>query len=277
MKLRTIAAPLVLLACLAGFANAQQGQTALTQTTLAGPVTGPSLYSGTTPTLQSYICLASVTGISAPVLPGTPVSVIYVDHEAMGVFNVSTATSCVTVNRGYLSTQASPHVTGQMVLISNVYNTSAVTGGNPLPSGFYGSDPPQGSTCSAGVPTTPWVNVITGAQWLCSTSTNTFVPGFNNPLGAVSPGLVNTIASVAGAETVPGPYFAISGTNAITSFTIPVGFAATAGGYGTFCVYPTGAFTTTATNNIASASTAVVGKTLCFTWNPTTAKFSASY
>jgi len=278
MNYRKIAASLVLLAALAHFACAQQGQTTLTSTTLAGPVTGPSGYSGTTQTLQTFVCLASVTGISAPLLPGTPVSVIYIDREAMGVWSVSTATNCVTVNRGYLSSQASPHVTGQYVLIAPAYNTTAVTGGNPVPSGFYPVDPPQGSTCSAGTPTIPWVNVLTGAQWLCSNSTNTFVPGWNNPLAFTSPGLVSTTAASTGAQVVPGPYFALSGTNAITSFTLPVGFNNTAtGGYGSFCIYPTGAFTTTATNNIVNATTAVVGKLLCYTWNPTTSKFANSY
>jgi len=274
MTLRKIAALLVLLAGLAGFAVAQ---TSLTQTTLAGAVTGPSLYSGTSPTLQTFICLASVTGISAPILPGTPVSVIYVDREAMGVWTVNTTSGCLTVNRGYLGTQASPHVTGQMVLVAVLYQTTLGTGGNPLPSGLFQQDPPQGGTCTAaGIPATPWVNVLTGAQWLCSVA-GTWVPGFNNPLSTSSPGLVSTTAASTGAQVIPGPYFALSGTNAITSFTIPVGFNATAGGYGSFCIYPTGAFTTTATNNIVNATTAVVGKLLCYTWNPTTSKFANSY
>ena len=278
MNLRKIAALLILLAGLASFALAQQGQVTLTSTTLAGPVTGPSLYSGTSPTLQTFVCLAAVTGIAAPLLPGTPVSVIYIDREAMGVFSVSTTTNCVTVNRGYLGTQASPHVTGQYVLIAPAYNTTAGIGANPVPSGFYNVDPPQGGTCSAGVPTIPWVNVSTGAQWLCSSSTSTWVPGWNNPLAFTSPGLVSTTAASTGAQAVPGPYFALSGTNAITSFVPGIGFNSTAtGGGGTFCIYPTGAFTTTATNNIVNATTAVVGKLLCYTFNPTTGKFANTY
>jgi hypothetical protein len=277
MNFRKIAAICIVLAGLAGNALAQQGQTSLTQTTLSSAVTGPAGYSGTSPTIQTTVFLASVTGIAAPLLPGTPVSVIYVDREAMGVFGVSTTLNSVNVIRGYLGTQASPHSSGQMVLIANLYQTTNATGANPLPSGLFQQDPPQGATCSAGVPTIPWVNVLTGAQWLCSSSTSTWVPGWNNPLAFTSPGLVSTTAASTGAQVVPGPYFALSGTNAITSFTIPVGMDATAVGYAQFCIYPTGAFTTTATNNIVNATTAVVGKLLCYTWNPTTAKFANTY
>lgn len=282
MNFRKIAALLLLVASLAGFAMAQQGQATLLQTTLAGAVTGPSLYSGTTPTLQTFICLASVTGISAPLLPGTPVSVIYIDREAMGVFNVSTSTNCVTVNRGYLSTQASPHVTGQMVLISNAYNTTAVTGGNPLPSGFYPVDPPQGGTCSAGVPTIPWVNVVTGAQWLCSTITNSWVPGWNNPLVGFSAGQTASVASAAGAITPSGPLFQITGSAAVTGFNVATGamtgFNSTAAGYGCFTVVGASGNTATwtAAGNIAIAGTFTPLKMFIFCWNPSTQKFYPS-
>ena len=40
---------------------------------------------------------------------------------------------------------------------------------------------------------------------------------------------------------------------------------------------PTGIFTLTATNNIAVAATAIVGKLLCETWDLGQAKFIASY
>ena len=279
MTYRKIAASLVLLAGLASLAFAQQGQTTLIQTTLNGAVTGPSGYSGTTPTLQTFICLASTTGIAAPVLPGTPVSVIFVDREAMGVFQVNTTTNCVLVNRGYLSTQASPHVTGQMVLVANQYNTNQQYGGNPLPSGFYNADPPQGGTCNSGVPTIPWVNVSTGAQWLCSTITNTWVPGWNNPEAQVAPGLTASVASAAGAITPSGPYFTITGSAAVTGFNVAtgnmVGFNSTAAGYGCFLVRSANGTTATWTNagNIAIAGTFTANKVFEFCWDPNTSKF----
>jgi hypothetical protein len=273
---RKVAVFLVLLAGLAGFATAQQGQANLTQTTLAGAVTGPSGYSGTTPTLQTYICLASVTGISTPILPGTPVSVIFVDREAMGVFNVSTSTSCVTVNRGYLGTQASPHLNGDMVLISNLYNTTAVTGGNPLPSGFYNVDPPQNGTCNAGVPTIPWVNVSTGAQWLCSTITGSWVPGWNNPLSYVSPVPTTAVAS-ATTITPSGPFFHLTGTTPVTTITQPIGCNATGVGYCSFTIIAdTGTSSMLATGGnleIGAAITTLTGNQYTFLWDAKNSKW----
>ena len=272
---KKIASLLVLLVGLAALGVAQQGQNSLTQTTLASAVTGPALYSGTSPTIQQTVYLASVSGISAPLLPGTPVSIIYVDREAMAVWAVNTSLSSVTVSRGYLGTQASPHVSGDMVLVAPVYNPA--NGGNPVPNGLFGSDPPQGGTCSSGVPTIPWVNVITGAQWLCSTITNTWVPGFNNPLSLVSAGLTTSVASVAGATLPSGPLFIITGTNAVTGWTIPVGFNATSAGYGCFSVIGgSGPATWTAAGNIAVAGTFTANKLFVFCWNPSTSKFQPS-
>jgi hypothetical protein len=76
---------------------------------------------------------------------------------------------------------------------------------------------------------------------------------------------------VAGATSVSGPLFHITGTNAITSFTLPVGFK------GGFCVIPDGAFTTVAGNNIAEATTADANQTLCFTYDENTADLYPSY
>jgi hypothetical protein len=271
-----IRALLVFLAALVGFAA---GQTSLTQTTLASAVTGPAYYnglaSGSAP-LQTTIYLTSVSGIAAPTLPGSPVSWIYVGREAMGVFAVNTSLNNVSVRRGDLGTQAAPHPTGDMVLISLPLNVA--NGGNPVANGFFNSDPPLNGNCIAtATGVSPWVNVTTAAQWLCSPTSNTWVPGFYNPLNPGYMGDMGTVASVAGACSILGPFYRMSGTNACSSFTIPIGMDATAVGQASFCVYPTAAFTTTATNNIASASTAVIGKMLCFTWNPSTSKFSASY
>lgn len=274
-SIRKIAALLILVAGLAGLSF---GQTALTQTTLSTAVSGPAFYSGTSSIISSTVTLAACTGIAAPLLPGTPSSILYVGREAMGVLVWNTSTCSGTVFRGYLGTQPAPHPSGDMVLYGPNYATTLAQGGNPVPNGFFQQDPPLNGSCTpSATPATPWINVLTGYQWLCSPTSGTWIPGFNNPTTGSSDGDMGTVASAAGAQTVLGPFFRISGTNAITSFTIPLGLDATAVGYGSFCVYPTGAFTTTATNNIASASTAVVGKTLCFTWNSATSKFSASY
>lgn len=274
MTFKKIAVSLVLLAALAGFAV---GQTALVQTTLSGAVSGPALYSGTSPTISQTVCLASVTGIGGPILPGTPVSVIYVDREAMGVFSVNSSTGCLVVNRGYLGTQASPHVSGQMVLVAPQYQTTLGVGANPLPSGLFQQDPPYGGTCTpSNTPTTPWVNVLTGAQWLCSSITGGWVPGWSNPLSAPPTwGQTATVASAAGAITPSGPYFNISGTSAITGFNIPVGFNTNIGGC--FTANPTGIWTWTAAGNIATAGTTTAATTpVTFCWNVVSQKWIPS-
>lgn len=137
------------------------------------------------------------------------------------------------------------------------------------PNWFRDYDPSGGCTL-ANTYITPWVNTTNGLEWLCSTVTSSWVPGFQNIAGDAAQ-VSATVASVA-ALLPSGPLFEVSGTVAITSISIPLGFVG-----GTFCMIPTGVFTLTATNNIAAASTAIVGKTLCETWDAGQAKFAASY
>lgn len=264
---------LVLVAC----AGLSFGQTALTQTTLTTSVTGPALYSGGSPVISQTVCLASATGIGNPILPGTPVSVIYVDREAMGVFNVNATSGCMIVNRGYLGTQASPHNSGDMVLVAPQYQTTLAFGGNPNPNGFFAQDPPYGGSCvAASTPTTPWVNVLTGAQWLCSAQTNTWAPGWQNPLASPPTWIqTGTVASAAGAITPSGPYFNISGTSQITGFNIPIGFNTSFGGC--FTANPTGIWTWTAAGNISTAGTVTAATTpVTFCWNAASQKWIPS-
>ncbi len=277
MSIKKTIAPLLLL--LAGLASMCTGQAALLQTTLSGPVFGPAFYSGTTSTISGSACLASVTGIIAPILPGTPASVIYVDREAMGVWSVNPTSGCLVVQRGYLSTQESPHVSGAMVLVAPAYNVTLGQGGNPTPSGLFSNDAPMGGTCSpTGVVTVPWVNVSTGAQWLCSSITNTWVAGWNNPYATEWSGVTANVASAAGAILPSGPTFTITGTAAVTGFTIPVGFNATAAGGG--CLNVIGGAGNTATwtaaGNIALAGTFTPLKLFSFCWNAQTLKFVPS-
>lgn len=274
MKLRKVATLLVLLAGLAGCAF---GQIALVQTTLSGAVTGPALYSGTSPTIQSYVCLASVTGISAPILPGTPTSVIYIDREAMGVWTVNTATGCLFVNRGYLGTNASPHNTGVMVLVAPQYQTTLGTGGNPVPNGLFQQDPAAGGACiPTSTPSTPWVNVLTGAQWLCSTITKTWVPGFVNPLTTVTDAPNTAVAS---ATTIlpTGPLFHLTGTTPVTTITTPLGCNATASGGCEFTlIVDTGTasqFGTGGNLEIGAAITTLSGKAYNFVWDAVQSKW----
>jgi hypothetical protein len=275
MNFKKLASLLVLLAGLAGLSF---GQTALTQTTLSGAVNGPALYSGTTPTISGQVTLASCTGIAAPILPGTPSSIIYVGTEAMGVFSVNSTSCVLTVNRGYLGTQAAPHPSGDMVLYGPNYAATIAQGGNILPSGLFQQDPARGSACTASnTPTTPWVNVLTGSQWLCSSLTNSWVPGFGNPLVPVLSEVTASVASVAGATLPSGPLFHVTGTNAITSWTVPVGCNATATGGCQFTIIPDAICTWTSAGNIALGGSCVVNKALTFLWDAKNSKWIPSY
>lgn len=274
MTYRKIATLLLLLAGLAGTAF---GQAALTQTTLASSVSGPSLYSGSSPTISGSVTLAACTGIAAPILPGTPSSIIYVGREAMGVFTINTTSCVATVTRGYLGTQAAPHVSGDMVLYGPNYAVTLAQGGNPVPNGLFQQDPPQGGACTtANTPTTPWVNVLTGAQWLCSTITGTWVPGFNNPL--IPEAQAPTTAVASATTIVPsGPLFHLTGTTPVTTITAPVGCNATAVGGCSFTVIAdTGTasmFGTGGNLEIGAAITTLTGNQYVFVWDAKNSKW----
>jgi hypothetical protein len=266
----------LVLSCAFGVSAQQQ---TMTQTTLTAAVTGPSFYSGTTPTLQTQITLASSTGIVAPILPGTPSTIIYIDREAMGVFNVNATTGLISVNRGYLGTQAAPHLSGAMVLVAPNYNVTIAQGGNPVPNGLFSQDPPMGSTCTAANTTTsPWVNVLTGAQWLCSSVTGGWVAGFNNPYASDWSGQTATVAAAAGVILPSGPLFIVSGAGAITGFTIPVGCNATAVGACSFTIIAAAGstWTWTATGNISVIGTGTPLKSFTFIWSASLQKFVPS-
>jgi hypothetical protein len=209
---------------------------------------------------DTIINVTSATNINAPNVRGGVVgSQLYVQDpgskgEIMPVVSVSG--TVITVRRGGGGTQATAHTNGAMVLAGQ-------------PNWFYSYDP-QGACTAANTYVTPFVNTNTGAQWLCSTVTLSWVGGWNNDYA--SPTTTAAVASVAGLTTPSGPLFHITGSNAITGWNIPVGFA-----FGSFTVIPDAIFSVTATNNSATATTAVVGKPIVFQYDPGTAKFYASY
>jgi hypothetical protein len=266
-----------LLVILAGLAGASFGQTALTQTTLASAVSGPALYSGTSPTISSTITLTSCTGLAGPLLPGTPSSIIYVGREAMGIWSLNTTSCTAVVNRGYLGTQAAPHPSGDMVLYGPNYATTIAQGGNPLPSGLFQQDPPANGTCSPTLtPGSPWVNALTGAQWLCSTISNTWIPGFVNPLTTIVD-VPNTAVASATTIVPSGPFFHLTGTTTVQTITTPVGCDATAVGGCQFTVICDAACVWNASGNISAASTTVVAHTsVTFNWDAVTSKWVPS-
>ena len=231
------------------------GQTALTQTTISANVSQGA----------TSFALASVTGITGVgainnAVGGTTggnanTTDLYIDRELLQVVSVNTTAKTVTVLRGQGGSQAAPHASGAMVLAGPPaaflnYDPEGYCGG-ATGTGFSPSNPPQ---------YTPWVNQRTGAQWLCSSITHSWVPGFGNPGGSGNPISVTTaVASVAGSTLPSGPLFHVTGTNAITGWTIPVGCAATTTGGCSFTVIPDAVFTWTAAGNIAVASSALPG------------------
>jgi hypothetical protein len=241
MKKTTLSLSLFLLLAVSAF-----GQTALTATTLSSAV---STSYGTT------ITVASATGITV-----SPATILYVDGEAMVVNSVSSTN--IGVRRGAVGTAANPHLSGAMVLAGP-------------PAAFISYDPSGSCTNGQGLFLySPIVNVRRGNQWLCSSVTSRIVPGFGN-IDFTPPQPTTAVASAAAKVTPSGPLFHITGALAITGFNIPVGFDPKGGG--TICVIPDGTFTTTTANNIGLASTAVVSKTLCWTYDANTAKFYPSY
>jgi hypothetical protein len=266
-------------------ASAQQNF--LTQTTLSAAVAGQYLGPGSTGNVPAptLITVASATNING-ILPNLGVTAsqpvgntnLFIDREQMRVTAVNGTQ--LTVVRGVNGTVATPHATGAMVLAgqSRFFYVQ-----DP---GGLGSQGPGGAPISNvpcilnNVVVSPWVNIRTGAQWICNPTSLVWTPSFNNPLLPLGASFA-TVASVAGAQPIPGPVSKISGTNAITSFTftgngmIGLNGAATANTQvgGQFCIIPTGIYTTTATNNIGAATTAVVGIIQCWYWNGPDAKW----
>jgi len=238
-----------------GLAGSALAQTALTATTLSTAIADSK---------GKILTVASATGITAPAAATNPfnsptATVLFIDGEELFVQAINSTT--VTVIRGYNSTAANPHINGAMVLAGP-------------PQAFVTYDPSGACTNGQGAFLySPVVNVRTGNQWLCSTVTGKVVPGFQNDVAA--PQVTTAVASAAGKVTPSGPLFHITGTAGITGFNIPVGFDPKGGSV--ICAIPDGILTTTTANNFALASTTVVSKTLCWTYDGNTAKFYPSY
>lgn len=218
----------------------------LTQTTLTAAVTAKA----------TVIPLASVTGISAGIVTqGTVGTQLYVVDpgqvigEVMNVVSVSGLN--VTVTR--FPSAAVSHISGAMVLAGQ-------------PQQFQKTDP----TGATNGPDTPWVNTLTGNQWLYSSILGCWVPGFANRTAIAQ--VTAAVASAAGVILPSGPLYHVTGALAVTGFTVPVG------GVGApFTIIPDGAFTWTTAGNIAVAGTAVVNRHLTFTWDSTNSKYVPSY
>jgi hypothetical protein len=264
MNMNTLKKAALAILFLLAFSGVSHAQAVLTQTTLSSAVGGGGQgtgYSGINSSAQSFVVLASTTNVTAAT-NGTPSVFLYIDTELMGVTTVNTTTGVVGVERGVGGTKETAHASGDMVLIGTAGTTSQ----------FAAADP-DGACLSTAIISTPYINVLNGNQWLCSSITGTWVPGFRNNSGKPK---ANTtlVADAAGVVLPSGPLFELGGaTNAITGFTIPVGCDATPEGGCQFTVFPTTAWTWTTAGNINVAGTAVAFHAIIFTWDATTSKF----
>jgi hypothetical protein len=236
--------PLFLAFAVAAFAQTNT----LTQTTLSSAALST----------DRIIYVTSATGINAP-SQGTIGSQLYVvspgSQRGETMLVQAVTSTAITVARGR-SGSAGNIPSGALVLI-----------GQP---NYFRAYNPSGGCTAAATFVTPHVNVLTGEEFICSTVTLSWVPGWNNQNSPAAVTLL--VASAAGVILPSGPLFHVNGTAAITGFTTPIGFLG-----GSFTVIPDAVFTWTAAGNIALAGTAVVNKALTFTWDQTNSKWIPSY
>jgi hypothetical protein len=235
------------------------GQTALVETTLSAALT----------TSNTFVTVGSVTGMVANQ------TVLFIEDgsasakqggEALMVVNVPATGTKVQVTRGYDQTIPNGHISGAPVIYG--------------PANAFQETEPSGACTLTNQPFTPYINLKTGNQWLCSTVTNSWVPGFFNVDAPA--GVSTAVASVAGATLPSGPLFHVTGALAITAWgsSTTVGMLGGAGSKtdvvgAPFCTIPDAAFTWTATNNITVAGTAVIGVPICWIFDQTNKKYIA--
>lgn len=210
--------------------------------------------------------VASATGIVAPTNVSASQQKLYVidpDQTRGELMIVSAAPNGLFVPVSRLDQFKGSHTNGSIVLVAPL---------DPTNGGFFEYDPTGNPGVSGSYPTAPvvvpWVNVLNGNQWLAGIN-GQWVPGWNNP--TTQKGVTAAVASAAGLVLPSGPLFHITGTAAITGFTIPIGFAG-----GSFTVIPDAIFTWTAATNIALGGTAVVNKQITFTYDSNSALFYPS-
>lgn len=216
---------------------------------------------------STIISVASATGIVAPTNQSGSQQKLYIidpDQTRGELMLVSAAPNGLYVPVTRLDQFKASHTSGSIVLIAPV---------DPTLGGFQEYDPTGNPSIAGSYPgapvITPWLNANNGNQWLQGIL-GQWVPGWNNP--TANKGVTAAVASAAGAIVPSGPLFHVTGTSAITGFTIPVGFAG-----GSFTIIPDAIFTWTNAGNIGLAGTAVVGKALTFTWDSNAGKFYPNY
>ncbi len=221
------------------------------QTTLSGAIT----------VNQNTFGVASATGFSAPSYGVAQQCYVLDPGATKGELMTVQAVNGTQITVSRLDQFKMPHVSGALVILQ--------TNANYLEPYFVEVDP---NAVPISVPNqTSVLNAVNGNQWLYSSVTKTWVPGFGNTTAPLA--VTAAVASAAGVVLPSGPLFHITGALAITGFTLPVGCAS-----GNFSVIPDGTFTwTTGDGSIALAGTAVISKTLTFTYDFSVSKWFPSY
>lgn len=235
------------------------GQTTLSTTTLGAAVT-----TGNNGIAPIRITLASTSTMQGTGNQNQPNTVLYVDKELMYVTTVVSST-VVDVQRakgGGAGGVVTNHASGAIVYFANT------SGPNAAPSFFSGVQTNAetfGACTSNTLLALPRIYVYSGDIFQCLGSKWVQVDQPGRPV------LGTVVASPAGVMTGTGTIFHVSGTNAVTGLTVPVGLSPGM----SFYLIPDAAFTTTTATNISLASTAVANKTLIMTWDGT--KWNPSY
>lgn len=243
----TIILAAILLVLLTGSAF---GQASLQSTTLSAAVTNTA----------TVIPLTSATGVIAP-SNGNPGSLLMIDQEILGVQSIS-GNNVTVFSRGqgiggFASASSASNATGHAngakvwVGIGRLFSNY-----NPIP---------HTPCTSATLLVLPRVVPATGIAWNCGNSL------WTNFVGDQTTGAV-----LASAATIAptNPVHHVSGTAAVVNITVPAACPYTG------CVItlvPDGIFTWTAAGNIAVLGTAVVNRSITFTWEPVSAKWIPSY
>jgi hypothetical protein len=137
--MKTLIASCAFLAVLIGGGNPAFAQNTTTSTTLSSAVTAN--------TVQQF-CVASATGIAAPLMSAAGTYLV-VDKEAVQVTSAGSSSTCWNVKRGQLGTSsASAHLSGAKVWVGNVATGSGDTA-RPFTGAFIGSVPSGSCTASA--------------------------------------------------------------------------------------------------------------------------------
>lgn len=142
----------LIIATLLVSASAFAQQNTLGQTSLSAAATAN----------QTFVVVASATGINAPAT-GVPASALYIvdpgqtKGELAQVISVTSTT--IGVRR---SGAAKAHVSGAMVLVAATPN-------------LFASSDPVGACTTATTFVTPYINTVTGQQWVCSPITLSWV------------------------------------------------------------------------------------------------------